>query len=175
MEPRRFELIPPGKQVLLVPLLAGGLVPAGVLVALASSAKTPLPWPMLLAFALVMPLIALLIAMSMYRRDVQLSDAGLRVRTMPWSRTIPLDALDLERAEIVDLASRPELMPRFKIAGTRLPGYRAGLFMLKDKRRASVLLTELQRVLVLPKRDGGLLLLSLRQPDALLQALRRRG
>ena len=174
MEPRRFELVPPGKHVLLVPLLAGVLVPAGVIIAIAGSAQTPIPWPMLLAFC-AMPLIAVPIAFSIFRRDVQLSDAGLRVRTMPWPRTIPLDALDLEHAEIADLQARPELMPRYKLAGTRLPGYRAGLFMLKDKRRASVVLTELQRVLVLPKRDGGLLLLSLRQPEALLQALRRRG
>jgi len=38
-----------------------------------------------------------------------------------------------------------------------------------------VLLTDLQRVLVLPRRDGSVLLLSLQQPEALLRALRQRG
>jgi D-alanyl-D-alanine carboxypeptidase len=47
------------------------------------------------------------------------------------------------------------------------------MFRLRDKRRASVLLTDLQRVLVLPRRDGSVLMLSLQRPEALLQALRR--
>jgi hypothetical protein len=174
METRRFDIIPPGKGVLIVPLLASTAAMLGAAIVIVTKEDAPVPWPAYVAFALV-PIIALLIATSMFRRHVLLTDAGLRVRTMPWPRTIPVDALDLDQAEIANLESRPELMPRFKIAGTRLPGFRSGLFRLRDKRRASVLLTDLRRVLVLPRRDGTVLLLSLQQPDALLQALRRRG
>jgi hypothetical protein len=174
METKRFEIVPPGKQVLLVPLLAATAVMAALAFALTSEQRTPLPTVAYLAFAAV-PVLAALIALDMFRRDVALTDKGLRVRTLPWSWTIPLDQFELERAEIVDLAARPELMPGMKLIGARLPGYRAGLFRLRDKRRASVLLTDLQRVLLLPRRDGSVLMLSLQQPDALLQALRRRG
>jgi hypothetical protein len=48
------------------------------------------------------------------------------------------------------------------------------VFRLRDKRRASVLVTDTSRVLVLPKRDGSVILLSLQRPEALLEALRHR-
>jgi hypothetical protein len=54
-----------------------------------------------------------------------------------------------------------------------MPGYRSGWFWLRDKRRAYLVLTDWKRVLALPKRDGGIVLLSLQRPEALLDALRR--
>jgi len=172
METRHFELVPPGKQVLLVPLLASSAVAVGLLVALLH-AKTPPPWPAYFAFALV-PVFAVVLALSIFRRDVQLTEQGLRVRTTIWPGTTPLSAFELDRAEIVNLKTRRELAPRFKIVGSRMPGYAAGLFTLNDKRRASVVITDPHRVLVLPKRDGSVLMLSVERPEALLQALRQR-
>lgn len=173
MSPRDFELQPPPTYVLALPLLIGLLMPLG-LVALALSANEPEAWLATTPVLLLVPL-ALLMARSMFGRSVRLSDAGLRIRSLPWPRTIPLSDFDLERAAIVDLASRPELMPVLKLMGTRLPGLRDGRFRLRDKRQASVFLTELRRVLVLPLRDGKLVMLSLQRPDALLQAMTRRG
>jgi hypothetical protein len=174
MDEKRFEIVPPGKQVLLVPVLVVLLAIGGfVATQFMAPQRTPMPWPAWLAFAL-MPIVAGLIAMDMLRRDVRLTDEGLRLRHLPWRSTVKLSELDLERAEIVDLNARSELMPRIKLMGSRLPGYRSGVFRLRDKRRASVLVTDTQRVLVLPKRDGTVILLSLQRPDALLDALRRR-
>ena len=50
---------------------------------------------------------------------------------------------------------------------------RSGWFYLRNKHYAHVLLTDNKRVLMLPKRDGGLLLFSLVRPQALLDALRK--
>jgi hypothetical protein len=175
MTPTDWPLVAPNRFVLLFPVLIGALLPLGVLAALVLvPQRTPIPWMGLSPLAL-MPLIAIALSWDLSHGRVRLSEAGLRVRTMPWPRTIPLSAIDLERAEVVDLEQRKELQPRLKIAGTRLPGYRAGRFRLRDKRMASVLLTDLRRVLVLPLRDGSVLLLSVERADALLQALRRRG
>jgi hypothetical protein len=173
METKRFEIVPPGKQVLILPVFIALFVFAGLLLILSSKQATPLPWPVWIACA-VMLLVVGVLAVRMLRNDVELSDEGLRVKATPWPGTTPVDELDLERAEIVDLSSRPELAPAVKLIGTRLPGYRAGIFWLRDKRRATVLLTELHRVLVLPRRDGTVVLLSLQRPEALLDALRRR-
>ena len=174
MEEKRFEIVPPGKQVLLLPLLSATAVMVALAFALTQGGqRTPLPPVAFVAFAAV-PLLAGLIALDMFRRDVRLTEAGLRLRTLPWRSTVRLDELDLDRAEIVDLSKRPELLPRIKIAGARLPGYTAGLFWLRDKRRGSVLVTDRSRVLLLPRRNGSVILLSLQHPDALLEALRRR-
>jgi hypothetical protein len=173
VETKHFELVPPGKSVLLVPLAASTAVTVGLLVSLLH-AKPPPPWPVYLILVLV-PVLALLLSLEIFRRDVQLTEQGLRVRTVMWPATTPIAEFDLERAEIANLNLRPELMPRLKLVGSRMPGYRAGLFTLRDKRRASVILTDLERVLVLPKRNGSVLMLSVERPEALLQALRRRG
>jgi hypothetical protein len=173
MTPQDFELHSPPRMVLLFPLLIGLLLPLGVVVALATGRREPADW-LGAAPVLLLPLVGGLLAWSLFRRKVRLSDAGLRIRRLPWPRTVPVAELDLEHAEIVDLQSRPELMPVFKIAGTRLPGFRAGRFRLRDKRHASVLLTRLRGVLVLPLRKGSLLLLSVERPEALLRALQQR-
>jgi len=174
MDERRFAIVPPGKWVFLFPVLITALVVVGVAVSAGMGQREPLPWPAWIVLA-TMPLIGGLLGWEMSRRDVRLGDKGLRLGHLPWRSRVALEDLDLAHAEIVDLQARSELLPRIKIIGARLPGYRAGSFWLRDGRRASVLLTDLNRVLLLPRRNGTLILLSLEQPEALLQALRRRG
>ena len=171
---QEFETVPPGKQVLILPLVLL-LAPLGAMVAIfaGAGARTPVPWPVYVPIAL-MPMVAAFVAKELFSRRYRLSPEGLRLRTLPFPRTVAVARFDLDRAEIVDLEQRPELVPRFKIAGTRLPGFRSGRFYLRDKRRASVFLTDLRKVLLLPLRDGSVVMLSLQRPEALLDALRRR-
>ena len=172
---QEFESVPPGKQVLILPavLVLMPLVALALILATAGEQHTPLPWPAIVPVALL-PLIGVFASQQLFQRKFLLSPEGLRLRTLPFPRTVPVSSFDLERAEIVDLGKREDLVPRFKIAGTRLPGFRSGRFYLRDKRRASVFLTELRKVLVLPLRDGSVVLLSLQRPEALLAALRAR-
>lgn len=174
MEPKVFPITPPGKFTMLLPLLA---VVACVLllVAVLAIAKAPPDqwlhaWPVLVCL-LVVPLVS----WRMGHRSVRLSDDGLRIRTLPWPRTIPVAGIDLERAAVVNLHEHRELQPTIKLAGSRVPGYRAGRFRLRDGRWASVIVTDPQRVLVLPLRSGSVVMLSVERGEALLQALRQRG
>jgi len=174
MEARDFQITPPGKLATLMPGLVGAACLL-VLVAVLAVAKAPPEqwlhaWPVLPA-ALVLPLVG----WYMGHRSVRLGDEGLRIRTFPWPRTLPIASIDLAQAQIVDLEKRPELWPAIKLAGSRVPGYRAGRFRLRDGRWASVLITDPHRVLMLPLRDGGLVMLSVQRAEALLEAMRRRG
>lgn len=173
MTPTDYPLVAPNRFVLLLPLAVGVLAPLGILFAMLMPQRTPIPW-YALSPALVMPLVAAGMAWNLTRLRVNLSDAGLRIRRLPWPRTLPMAAFDLEHAEIADLGQRKDLLPFMKIVGTRVPGYRSGRFRLRDKRKASVLITDLRRVLVLPLRDGSVVMLSVERPDALLQAMRGR-
>jgi hypothetical protein len=173
MEPKDYPIIHPGKWVILMPTLVGATC-LMILVTVLTIAKAPTQdwlhaWPVLPA-VLVLPFIS----WHMGHRTVRLGDAGLRIRSFPWPRTLALSNIELDKAEIVDLGKRTELQPVFKAAGSRMPGYRAGRFRLRNGRWASVLVTDAKRVLLLPLRDGGLVLLSVERGEALLEAMRRR-
>jgi hypothetical protein len=173
MSPRDFPVAPPRVPVLLLPAIACVValgVLAGVLVAAHASRNEWLRASP--AFGVVM-LVLPLLAWRISRRSVRLDEAGLHVHRLPWSRAISLDELDLGRAQVLDLSRHPDLQPTIKLIGTRLPGYRSGHFRLRHGARASLAITDPGRVLVLPRRDGNFVMLSLESPGALLEALQR--
>lgn len=174
MNEQRFEIVPPGKIARVVPLVIAVFPPLAVMAAMAVAARgrgADLPFLQVAASLLVFPLIGGLLAWSMHSRAIKVSAGRLDFGLLPWRR-IPAGAFDLDAARIVDLGTQRALQPVFKIAGSGLPGYKSGLFRLRNAQRAQVLLTDWKRVLVLPKRDGGVVLLSPERPDALLAALR---
>lgn len=123
---------------------------------------------------LVVLLVLAILLLAMKRRAVELRDGILDIRAAMYRKRVATAELDLQRARIVDLEERTELRPLLKTNGMSLPGFHAGHFRLRDKfGRAFCLLTDRRRVLWLPLRDGkNQLLLSLQQPQALLDALR---
>ena len=105
------------------------------------------------------------------RRRIVLQDRELQVTATLYRKRVPVEALDLANARIVDLAEHTDLRPLLKTNGFGMPGFAAGYFRLRDMRKAFCLLTDRSRILVLPLRDGTLLLLSPEKPQALLQQL----
>lgn len=114
-----------------------------------------------------------LIAVIIHRRRVVLADGVLKIAAGINTAKIAVDQLDPAAARIVDLDVDKNLAPRTKTMGANLPGLKAGHFRLRDRRRAFVLVTDRQRVLTLPQRNGRMLLLSLERPQQLLDALAR--
>ena len=173
MNAQGFEIVPPGKLARVLAIVVAVLPPILVLcaVALAAGGKhDPVPMASVVAALLLFPMIGGALAWSMHRRVIQVAGGKLVLGVLPWRR-IPVTMLDLDNARIVDLGAQRDLQPVLKIAGTGLPGYRSGLFWLRNKARAQILLTDWKRVLVLPRRDGGMVLLSPQRPDTLLAAL----
>lgn len=107
------------------------------------------------------------------RRRVSLEQGVLTVAAGFNTRRVAIGEIDLPAARIVDLREHTELKPMLKVMGTGLPGYQAGHFRLRNRSKAFVLLTDRTRVLVLPEKSGKKLLLSLAQPQALLDELQR--
>ena len=173
MSPRDFPIVPPGIATLLLPVFACvaclGLLVGVLLAAHASQQEWLHASPAFICVLVVVPLVAWRIA----RRSVRLDDRGLHVHRLPWSRAIAVADLDLDRAEVVDLSQHASLKPTLKLIGSRMPGYRSGHFRLRNGARASLAITDPRRVLVLPRRDGNYVMLSLENPGALLEALRR--
>lgn len=125
------------------------------------------PWvPAVLVIAVALPLLLA------RRRRIRLEGRELHIAATLYTKHIAVDALDLARARIVDLAEHTEFKPALKTNGFNLPGFQAGHYRLRNRGKAFCLLTGRERVLLLPQRDGGWILLSPEKPQALLDALR---
>ena len=97
------------------------------------------------------------------------SAQGLSISGWPYGRTVVLDDLKLDEADVVSLDDA-RFRPRRRRNGVGLPGYNLGWFSLNGE-RALLFVTDPERVLYLPTRDGYSLLMSPRDPADLLEAL----
>jgi len=104
---------------------------------------------------------------------VLVADGGLRIANTPYGRRIPLAELIEEGAIPVDLTRDLEYQPVLRTNGIGLPGYGAGWFRLRDGQKALAFLTDRRRVLYLPTRAGYGLLVSVADPDRVIDAIRR--
>ena len=164
--PRPYAVTPPTTPLIwLLPAFALGMALIGLAVMIP---QTPSAAWGLLPVALA----AVLIAIGIRRRRVELDGGELRIAAGFLRHRVQRSALRLDAAAVVDLAERTELRPFWRSFGIGLPGYRAGHYRLRNGTKAFVLVTAPRRVLVLPEHDGRTLLLSLEQPQALLDALR---
>ena len=168
MAAREFPLAPLQRMAWLFLVLPALAVAVGVLL-MPRAQGTPVPaiaGPLMIALVMLGPLLAL------RRRRIALDGRTLTVAATFYTRRVAVDALDLAQARIVDLGEHTELSPLLGLNRFGLPGLQAGHYLLRDRRRAFCLLTRRDRVLVLPQRDGKLLLLSPERPRDLLDRLR---
>lgn len=81
--------------------------------------------------------------------------------------------LQLEQARIGTLDEHPEWKPWLKSRGMALPGFRGGWFRTRGFQRVFACITDGERVLWIPTARKHAVLLQARQPQALLEHLRR--
>ena len=169
---RDFAVIPPSPALYWAMLAIWLAVTALVLLRTDAGAwhADPVPWWLVPPFATALLVIGPLIWLS--HRCIAIEGGQLLVSAGLCSRKQAIAGLALDRARIVDLDEHVELKPMLQLFGFGLPGYKTGHYLLRNRARAFCLLTDRQRVLVLPLRDGKLILLSPAQPQALLDALR---
>jgi hypothetical protein len=91
-----------------------------------------------------------------------------------WARSIPLESIRVEHAEVVDLTQESNYTPRRRTLGTGMPGYASGWFRLANSEKALVYLTRRESVVYLPTALGYSLLLSADRPQELLATLQSR-
>lgn len=164
--PRTYTVTPPTTALVwLLPAFALLLALIGLAVMIPQTPSAA--WGML-----PVALAGVLLAAGIRRRHVELDAGELRIAAGILRRRVQRSTLRLDAAAVVDLSERTELRPAWRSFGIGLPGYRAGHYRLRNGTRAFVLVTDTRRVLVLPEQDGRTLLLSLEQPQALLDALR---
>lgn len=105
------------------------------------------------------------------RRRIDLHDGRLEIRSTLFTRRVPVPAMRLDAARVIDLAEHTELQPGMRKIGFGYPGFRSGHYRTRSGQSAFCLLTRSERVLAIPLRDGSWLLLSPERPRELLQDL----
>jgi len=113
------------------------------------------------------------IAMSLNNVSFELTSGGLRIRAPLYGRLIPLAALNVEKAELVDLSKDESRRPSWRRNGIGLPGYGAGWFSLKNREKALLFLTTRSDVVYVPTSEGYSLLLSVKDPQEFVNELKR--
>lgn len=131
-------------------------------------------WVLVLIGALLLALLVLFayVGTASQRTRFELSSGGLAIRGTLYGRTLPWAALRVEDARVVDLAQDRALRPTLRTNGVGLPGYQAGWFSLGSSGRGLLFLSDRTRVVAVPTTEGYTLLMSARDPEALLVALR---
>jgi hypothetical protein len=127
-----YEVIPPGRFTLVVPLVFAGLLLLGLVVMMALNyddlqvlaASIP-------AFLILIPVLAFFAWIIRHPR-VRLRDGELQVGRFPRLR-IRASGLALGSARIVDLGAEHDLQPMMRLMGTSLPGLNSGWFWLRDR------------------------------------------
>ena len=105
-------------------------------------------------------------------RKIRIAAHVLHVQGLLGDRRIPIDALLLDHAAVLDLSEHHHLQPATRTRGLHIAGYRAGWFTTADGTSALVYLTCTDRTVHLPTSRGYHLLASVNDPEALLAALR---
>lgn len=129
--------------------------------------QTPADW---LPFVLL-PLTGLILSLFYRRRRIALGEGQLDITSTFYRKRVAFSEMRLERARIADLAEHTGLKPARKTNGYQLPGFRSGHFRMRDGGKAFCLVTDNNRVLVLPLRDGSTLLITPEHPRRLLDDL----
>ena len=112
------------------------------------------------------------LALSFGHPSVVLTDEGLRLNAPLYGTTIPNAEIAVNQARIVDLNNEPPLThPRFGTNGIGLPRCRVGWFRLRNRDRALAAITRPKQVLYVPTTRDYSLLLSVAEPEELLQSL----
>jgi hypothetical protein len=116
------------------------------------------------------PAILLATAMGVRKPKAELGKDGLRIRVSFINKRWALSELDSDRACLVNLDTRKELRPKWKLWGAAMPGLSSGLFKLYNGDKSHLYITDRQKVVYIPTQSGPVLL-SLERPGDFLAAL----
>lgn len=103
----------------------------------------------------------------------EVSPAGLRLRGDLYGRLIPASQLRGDAAEVLDLSADRQRQPSWRTFGTGVPGYQAGWFRLRNGEKALLYVTDTTRVAYVPTAAGYAVMLSVEDPAAFIERVRR--
>lgn len=120
------------------------------------------------------PAIILAAALGVRNPKAELGKDGLRIKVSFINKRWALSELDSKRACLVNLDTRKDLRPKWKLWGAQMPGLSSGLFKLYNGEKSHLYITDRQKVVYIPTQSGPVLL-SLERPGDFLAALQNQS
>lgn len=167
--PQRFEVAPaPARRLLWlwIPLL----LVAGLMIGTALDAPERSHTELVITLPFL-GLLATVLTWAYTRRRITLHEGTLEVLSTFYRKRVPVSAMRLDEARIIDFAEHGRFKPARKTNGYGMPGFQSGHYRMADRSKAFCLITDSSRVLHLPLRDGSALVISPDRPRALVDAL----
>jgi Bacterial PH domain len=126
--------------------------------------------PALIPFVLLM-LIACLMYVVRNRMGYDIESDGLRLRGGGYGRLVRWTSIDRAGVQMIDLNSSSEYQPTLRTNGIGLPGVQVGWFKLRNGQSALLFVSNLSSVAKIPTHDGFVLLVSVQDSNALMNAI----
>ncbi len=101
---------------------------------------------------------------------IEVGQGRVQIHAGFYSQDLQISDFRLRDAELVDLRESRHLQPTSRTNGTGAPGLRAGWFVLRNRERAFLLVTDPGAVVYVPGRAFSVLA-SLQDPEGFLEAL----
>ncbi len=119
----------------------------------------------------------LFLAMAMWaitprRTPWRIASDGVHIDSLFWRGFAAARDLDLAHAQSIDLQRAPEWLPASKDSGYDAFGYRAGAFVLANRRSVELYLAHEQKAVLLPRRNLKPVLIGVSDPQAFLAQAR---
>lgn len=115
------------------------------------------------------------IMISAQKIQYEINSHGLIIKNaIFYGRTIPKDDVAIEAIRIINLNEEPAYKPTLRTNGIGMPGFQSGWFRLKNKEKALLFVTSYEKVLYLPTTKNYSLLISVTDPEAMLETLKEK-
>ncbi|MCG9697791.1 hypothetical protein [Shewanella sp. Isolate11] len=110
-----------------------------------------------------------------YNANVMINGDKLLVNIPLYGTELALSSLQLDKAQIIDLSDSDAPKFKYRSNGMSLMSYKLGWFKLQESvngnDKALLSVSDSSHVLVIPTKEGYILILSVEQPKALLESL----
>ena len=115
-----------------------------------------------ISLGIILPLMGLFLftLYQSFTSSLSWDDKQFSINVPLYSQTLPTSAILFSEARAIDLATEPELAPKWRTNGLGLPGYSLGWFKLNNGSKAILSLTDSEQVMLLPTTKGFVMVMS---------------
>ncbi|MBN1161727.1 MAG: hypothetical protein JXA17_07270 [Dehalococcoidales bacterium] len=172
-EEKKYAIIPASASTFIFLCFLGILLMAILVTVFVISDHQPAGIAITLVVTLGLLILFVFIGYQATHAVFTLNDRGLKLGPGLYGRFIPREKITTAGVKVLDLKLEKGYQPLWRMNGAGLPGYGAGWFKLRNKKKALLFLTNYSSVVYIPTTDKYSVMLSVREADEMADLIRR--